>query len=56
MIIETIARRYANALADIIIESDEEATVKAELKTWEELLKGNNEMRTLVNPDHRPQA
>jgi len=55
MIVETIARRYANALADVIIESDEEAAVKAELKTWEELLKGNNEMRTLVNPtiDHK---
>jgi len=55
MIIDTIARRYANALADTIIESDEEATVKAELKTWEELLKANTEMRTLVNPtiDHK---
>jgi F-type H+-transporting ATPase subunit delta len=55
MIIDTIARRYANALADIIIESDEEAAVKAELKTWEELLKADTEMRTLVNPtiDHK---
>ena len=50
MSVETVARRYANALADVVITSDEEETVKSELKVWEELIKGNNDLKTLVNP------
>jgi F-type H+-transporting ATPase subunit delta len=38
---ETIARRYATALADVIIEQREEAAVRAELGEWEQMLNAN---------------
>jgi len=38
---QTIARRYATALADVIIEQGEEAEVRAELAEWEGMLSGN---------------
>ena len=50
MSVGTIARRYANALADIVIRSDEEETVKSELRVWEELIKANNDLKALVSP------
>ena len=38
---QTIARRYATALADVIIEQSEEAEVRAELAEWERMLSAN---------------
>lgn len=38
---QTVARRYASALADVIIERGEEAQVQQELSTWEEMILGN---------------
>ena len=38
---QTIARRYATALADVIIEQGEEAEVRAELAEWERMLSAN---------------
>jgi F-type H+-transporting ATPase subunit delta len=38
MSIETIARRYGTALADVVLKTGETETVKKELKTWGELL------------------
>lgn len=38
---QTVARRYASALADVIIERAEEAPVREELAAWERLLQGN---------------
>lgn len=38
MSVETIARRYGTALADVVIKTGETETVKAELKTWEEMM------------------
>jgi F-type H+-transporting ATPase subunit delta len=38
---QTIARRYATALADVIIEQREEAEVRAELGEWEQMLIAN---------------
>jgi F-type H+-transporting ATPase subunit delta len=38
---QTVARRYASALADVIIERDEAAPVLAELAAWEEMIAGN---------------
>ena len=40
MSVETIARRYGTALADVVIKTGETETVKAELKTWEEMMIG----------------
>lgn len=44
MSVETIARRYAAALADVVLKSGETETVKAELKTWEELITSNSDL------------
>lgn len=41
MSVETIARRYATALADVVVKSGETETVKTELKTWEAMMNAN---------------
>jgi F-type H+-transporting ATPase subunit delta len=41
MSIETISRRYATALADVVIKSGDIANVKTELKTWEQMIASN---------------
>jgi F-type H+-transporting ATPase subunit delta len=38
---QTVARRYASALADVIIEKNEVAEVRDELASWETMLLGN---------------
>ncbi|MEJ7848111.1 MAG: ATP synthase F1 subunit delta [Pyrinomonadaceae bacterium] len=43
---ETVARRYAGALADVVLKTGETDTVKSELKTWEELIGSNTELET----------
>ena len=51
MSVETIARRYATALADVVIKTGETETVKAEMKMWEQMLAGNANLQTaLGNP------
>ncbi len=46
MSIETVARRYAIALADVVSESRETETVKTELKTWELLISENGGLQS----------
>lgn len=46
MSIETVARRYATALADVVGKSNETETVKSELKIWEDLMQANSELKT----------
>ncbi len=46
MSVETVARRYAAALADVVTGSGEVENIKYELKTWEEMLNGNAELQT----------
>jgi F-type H+-transporting ATPase subunit delta len=41
MSVQTIARRYASALADVILEGGEAKEVQHELQQWEELLQSN---------------
>ena len=41
---ETVARRYASALADVVLKSGEAETVKSELKVWEEMMESNAEL------------
>src|SRR5687768_11699699 len=43
---ETVSRRYATALADVVIKSGETDTVKNELKTWEQLIVSNIDLHT----------
>lgn len=42
MSVETISRRYATALADVVIKTGETETVRTELKTWEQLISSND--------------
>ena len=39
---QTVARRYASALTDVIIERDEAAPVQAELAEWERMISENS--------------
>ncbi len=51
MSVETVARRYALALADVVTDSTEIGTVKNELKIWEEMLTTNSDLQTIFrNP------
>ena len=51
MSVETVARRYATALADVVLKSGETETVKTELKTWEEMVKANDSLQSaFANP------
>lgn len=49
MNVETIARRYATALADVVTKSDETENVKNELKTWEQMMSANEDLQTLFS-------
>jgi len=44
MSVETIARRYGTALADVVLKTGETETVKSELKTWEEMMASNADL------------
>lgn len=51
MSVETIARRYGTALADVVLKSGETATVTSELKAWKDIFEGNAELRSVfANP------
>lgn len=41
---ETVARRYAGALADVVLKTGETDTVKSELKTWEQMIGSSAEL------------
>ena len=48
---ETIARRYSAALADVVLQSGETETVKAELADWTELFRSSTDLQTVFgNP------
>lgn len=46
MSVETIARRYAVALADVVAKSGETQTVKDEMQAWESLISSNQDLQT----------
>jgi F-type H+-transporting ATPase subunit delta len=51
MSVETIARRYATALADVVAKSGETEIVKNELQSWEEMINANSNLQTaFANP------
>lgn len=51
MSIETVARRYGTALADVVLKTGETATVQAELKAWEEMMSSNADLKSaFANP------
>jgi len=45
MSVETVARRYALALADVVTKTNETDSVKTELKSWEQLIKANADLQ-----------
>lgn len=48
---ETVARRYATALADVVIKNGDADSVRAEMKTWEQMIAGNAELASaFANP------
>lgn len=51
MSVETIARRYGTALADVVLKTGETETVKSELKAWEEMMAASADLQSaLANP------
>lgn len=51
MSVETVARRYAIALADVVSKSGETETVKNEIKSWEDLIRSNENLKSaFANP------
>ena len=51
MSIQTVARRYSLALADVVLQSGEAREVQSELKTWEEMMSSNPSLREVFrNP------
>lgn len=51
MSVETIARRYGTALADVVLKSGETATVTSELEAWKDIFNSNAELRSaFANP------
>ena len=51
MSVQTVARRYATALADVVLERGEAREVQQELLAWEELLQANANLREVfANP------
>lgn len=40
----TIARRYAGALADVVLKTNETETVRGELRVWEQMIADNSEL------------
>ena len=58
MSVQTMARRYASALADVVLQRGEAAEVQAELASWEEMIQLTpNLLEVLRNPtialDHK---
>jgi len=45
MSVETVARRYAAALADVVTKTSETDSVQAELKSWEQLINANADLQ-----------
>ena len=51
MSVQTVARRYATALADVVLERGEAREAQDELRAWEELLQANANLREVfANP------
>jgi F-type H+-transporting ATPase subunit delta len=51
MSVETVARRYSVALADVVANTKDAETVKTELKIWEEMMGSSSELHEVFgNP------
>ncbi len=51
MSLQTIARRYASALADVVVERKEEREVREEIEQWASMIESNAELKEVfANP------
>jgi len=51
MSVQAVARRYASALADVVLARNEAREVQDELRTWDEMLQSNPSLREVfANP------
>ena len=51
MSLQTVARRYASALADVVIERKEEREVKEEIDQWASMIEANPQLKVVfANP------
>ena len=51
MSLQTVARRYAQALADVVIERREELEVRNEIQSWASMIVGNPQLKEVfANP------
>lgn len=51
MSLQTIARRYATALAEVALDRNEEALVRQEIDAWAQLIENNSQLREVfANP------
>ena len=51
MSLQTVARRYASALADVVIERHEQREVQNEIQTWASMIDGNPQLKEVfANP------
>ena len=51
MSLQTVARRYASALADVVIERNEEREVQQEIEQWASMIEGSPELKEVfANP------
>lgn len=51
MSVQAVARRYASALADVVLPANEAREVQGELKIWDEMLQSNPNLREVfANP------
>jgi F-type H+-transporting ATPase subunit delta len=49
--LQTVARRYASALADVVIERREEREVQQEIELWASMIQGNPQLKEVfANP------
>ncbi len=49
MSVQTVARRYAAALADVVVKSGETQAIQTELKTWEQMMTSNNQLQEVFS-------
>ena len=51
MSLQTVARRYASALADVVIDRKEEREVQQEIDQWSSMIEDNRELKEVfANP------
>lgn len=56
MSVETVARRYSSALADVVVNSGETETIKRELGEWQKLISGNSDLQNVLSNPAIPHA